>query len=451
MEQYDAIIIGFGKGGKTLASKLAQRGQKVAVVEQSDKMYGGTCINIGCIPTKTVVHSAKLAKPNASWEEKQDYYSKAIARKDGLRSLMRDKNHHKLADNPRVTVYTGVGSFAGTDTVEVRTNKGSIYLHAPQIYINTGAEPIIPSISGIVDNPYVHTSTTIMEQKILPKRLVIIGGGYIGLEFASIYSSFGSQVTVLEEHSRLMALEDLDIATAVQETMEHKGIAFRLNARVLSVQDKTVVYQNLLTGNEHHIEADAILLATGRRPNTANLNLGAAGVKANSRAAIIVDEHLRSSNPNIRAMGDVTGGLQFTYISLDDYRIVRDDLFADGKRTNSNRGPVSYSIFIDPPMSRVGLSEDEALKKGLNIKVGKLRVAAIPRAHTLGESEGIFKVVIDADTKKILGCTLFGPDSSEVINIVALAMKTGQDYTSLRDFIFTHPSMSEALNDLMNI
>ena len=451
MKKYDAIIIGFGKGGKTLAAELAKRNRSVAVVERSDKMYGGTCINIGCIPTKTLVHAAKLAVKDASWEEKQAYYRRSITQKEEVTSFLRQKNYHNLADNPHVTVYTGIGSFAGPDVVEVRMAEEVIQLQAPQIYINTGAETIIPPIEGIKDHPKVYTSTTIMELNELPARLVIVGGGYIGLEFASMYASFGSQVTVLEGYSELISREDRDIAASVQDVLERKGIVFRLNARVQSVQDAVVVYQDVVTGEEHRLEADAVLLATGRRPNTAGLNLEIAGVEVNERGAVIVNEHLQTTNPNIRAIGDVKGGLQFTYISLDDYRIIREDLFGAGERKVSDREPVSYSVFIDPPLSRIGMSEEEARKKGLSVKVNKLPVGAIPRARTLGDTNGLFKVVVDANTDKILGCTLFGPDSSEVINLVAMAMKTGQEYTFLRDFIFTHPSMSEALNDLMNL
>lgn len=450
MKQYDAIIIGFGKGGKTLAAELAKRNQSVAVVERSDRMYGGTCINIGCIPTKTLVHSAKLASKDASWEEKQAYYRRAIAHKEEVTSFLRQKNYHNLADNPQVTVYTGTGSFADPDVVEVRTADETVLLQASRIFINTGAETIIPPIEGIRDNPKVYTSTSIMELTELPSRLVIVGGGYIGLEFASMYASFGSQVTVLEGYSELISREDRDIAASVQQVLEKKGIVFRLNARVQSVNGSTVFYQDVATGGEHRVEGDAILLATGRRPNTSGLNLKQAGVDVNERGAIVVNEHLQTTNPHIRAIGDVKGGLQFTYISLDDYRILREDLFGAGERKVSDRDPVSYSVFIDPPLSRIGLSEAEARKKGMNIKVNKLPVAAIPRARTLGDTDGLFKVVADADTDKILGCTLFGPESSEVINLVAMAIKTGQEYTFLRDFIFTHPSMSEALNDLMN-
>ena len=456
MNAFDVIIIGFGKGGKTLAAEFAKRGQKVAIIERSDKMYGGTCINIGCIPTKTLVHQAKMASAlkDATFEERSEFYRNAVSVKESVTSALRDKNYHNLADNPNVTVYTGIGSFVSADVVAVRTATEEIRLTSKQIIINTGAETVIPPIEGVAGNPFVYTSTSIMELADLPRRLVIIGGGYIGLEFASMYASFGSQVTVLESYPELIAREDRDIAASVKETLEKKGIVFRMNAKVQSVnrvEDKAIVtFADSQTDEVFVLEADAVLLATGRRPNTKDLNLEVAGVEVDVRGAIIVDEYLKTTNPNIRAVGDVKGGLQFTYISLDDYRIVREDLFGDKERRTGDRNPVSYSVFIDPPLSRIGLNEEEARRQNRDIIVKKLPVMAIPRAKTLGETDGLLKAIIDKNTGKILGCVLFAPDSGEVINTVAVAMKTGQDYTFLRDFIFTHPSMSEALYDLFS-
>ena len=456
MNAFDVIIIGFGKGGKTLAAEFAKRGQKVAIIERSDKMYGGTCINIGCIPTKTLVHQAKMASAlkDATFEERSEFYRNAVSVKESVTSALRNKNYHNLADNPNVTVYTGIGSFVSADVVAVRTATEEIRLTSKQIIINTGAETVIPPIEGVAGNPFVYTSTSIMELADLPRRLVIIGGGYIGLEFSSMYASFGSQVAVLESYPELIVREDRDIAASVKETLEKKGIVFRMNAKVQSVnrvEDKAIVtFADSQTNEVFVLEADAVLLATGRRPNTKDLNLEVAGVEVDVRGAIIVDEYLKTTNPNIRAVGDVKGGLQFTYISLDDYRIVREDLFGDKERRTGDRNPVSYSVFIDPPLSRIGLNEEEARRQNRDIIVKKLPVMAIPRAKTLGETDGLLKAIIDKNTGKILGCVLFAPDSGEVINTVAVAMKTGQDYTFLRDFIFTHPSMSEALNDLFS-
>ena len=452
MDKFDAIIIGFGKAGKTLATEFAKREMEVAVIEQSDKMYGGTCINIGCIPTKTLVHQAKMASTNsnAGFDERAVFYRNAIKTKENVIEALRNKNYHLLADNPHIKVFHGKGSFMSDDTVCVTGTDGSTLLQSGNIIINTGSETVIPPIPGIGDNPYIHTSTSIMNLTSLPRQLIIIGGGYIGLEFASMYASFGSQVTVLESYPILIGREDRDIADCVKDTLEKKGVRFIMNAKVKSVDANTVIFDNSETGETVTLKSDAILLATGRRPFTDGLNLSAAGVETDERGAIKVDDKLITTNPHIRAVGDVKGGLQFTYISLDDFRIIRDDLFGEGQRTLSNRGPVAYSVFIDPPLARVGISEDEARSKDMDVIVKKLPVMAIPRAKTLGETEGMLKAIIDKDSRQILGCTLFAPDASEVINIVTAAMKAGMDSTFLRDFIFTHPSMSEALNDLFS-
>lgn len=452
MKEFDAIIIGFGKGGKTLAADLARRGRRVAVVERSDKMYGGTCINIGCIPTKTLVHQARIADgmKGISFGERADFYRKAIDVKENVTEELRNLNYHNLADDPNITVFTGAGSFLSPETVSVRTAAGTIELKSEAIYINTGAETVIPPIEGLRNNPFVFTSTSIMELRELPRRLVIVGGGYVGLEFASIYASFGSQVTVLESFSELIPREDRDIASAVEDVLRKKGIAFHLGVKVAAVRNDTdhatVALTEPETGAAFELEADAVLLAAGRRPFTGGLNLEAAGVETDERGAVVVDSRLRTTEPRIRAMGDVKGGLQFTYISLDDYRIIRDDLFGNGLRTTEDRDPVPYSVFIDPPLSRIGMSEEDARRRQLDIIVRKLPVASIPRMKMTGRTDGVLKAVIDRGTGKILGCTLFAPESYEVINTVAVAMKTGRDHTFLRDFIFTHPSMSEALN-----
>ena len=454
MNAFDVIIIGFGKGGKTLAAEFAKRGRKVAIVERSDKMYGGTCINIGCIPTKTLVHQAKIASgmKDATFEERSEFYRNAISVKEAVTSALRNKNYHNLADNPNVTVYTGVGSFVSSDVVSVRTSTEEIMLTSKQIIINTGAETVIPPIEGVAGNPLVYTSTSIMELTELPRRLVIVGGGYIGLEFASMYASFGSQVTVLESYPELIVREDRDIANSVREVLERKGIEIRLNARAQSIHDTadgvTLAYTDASDGTPYFIDGDAILLATGRKPMIDGLNLQAAGVQVDSQGAIITDVHLHTTTPHIWAMGDVKGGPQFTYVSLDDYRIIRNKLFGDKERTTEDRNPLAYSVFIDPPLAHVGLTEEEAIKKGYSFKVSRLPATAVARARTLQKVDGMLKAIVDAHTGKIMGCTLFCADASEMINIVNVAMKSGQHYSFLRDFIFTHPSMSEVLNQL---
>ncbi|WP_302314451.1 FAD-dependent oxidoreductase [uncultured Parabacteroides sp.] len=457
MKKYDAIIIGFGKGGKTLAADLGSRGWNVAVVERSKEMYGGTCINIGCIPTKTLVHLSKVAQYShfTTFEQYADAFHKAIEEKRKITAALRQKNFENLDSKETVTVYTGVASFLSPTEVEVKTDRETIVLQGGKIFINTGASTIVPNIKGIEGNPFVYTRTSILELDRLPRRLAIVGGGYIGLEFASIFANFGSDVTVLEGGDKFIPREDRDIADAVKTVLEKKGISIRLNAVVQEIEHDaakaTVVYREALTGDTVRVDADAILLATGRRPNTEGLNLQAAGVKLTERGAIEVDDRLHTTADNIWAIGDVRGGLQFTYLSLDDFRIIRDELFGDGKRNTGDREAVAYSVFIDPPLSHVGLNEEQARRTGRNIKVSKVMAASIPRTRTIGQTEGLLKTVVDADTNQILGATLFCAESSEIINLVSLAMRTDNDYVLLRDNIFTHPSMSESLNDLFNI
>ncbi|AIQ33389.1 pyridine nucleotide-disulfide oxidoreductase [Paenibacillus sp. FSL R5-0345] len=442
MNKFDAIIIGFGKGGKTLATELANRKWKVAVIERSKEMYGGTCINIACIPTKSLAYQAHQGKD----------YEEAIHNKDQLISFLRQKNYDNLNQNENIEVINGEASFLSDHEVQVKEAGETKILTADKIFINTGAETIIPTIDGIQDSKFVYTSTSIMDLKELPTKLAIIGGGYIGLEFASIYSQFGSQVTVLEGSSKFIPKEDRDVAEAVLQTFTKKNIEVKLKAKVIGlkdVKDGTVISFSI-DGAIQELKVDAVLVATGRKPNIEGLNLEAAGVEVTDRGAIKVDPSLKTSVPHIWALGDVKGGLQFTYISLDDYRIVRNDLFGDHSHTTNDRDAVPYSVFIDPPLSRVGISEEAATEQGLEIKVAKLPSAAIPRARLINETEGFLKAIVDAKTNKILGATLFCAESSEVINIVSMAIQTGQDFTFLRDHIFTHPTMSEALNDLFS-
>lgn len=457
MSKYDSIIIGFGKGGKTLAGFLGKQRKKVALIERSDKMYGGTCINIGCIPTKTLVHKSKLSlyKNLNSFEEKANEYRIGIEEKQNLIKMLREKNYKMLDSIDNIHIYNGTASFVSSTEVEIDSKDGKLILEGENIFINTGASTIIPNIPGINDSKKIYTSTTIMDLKELPKHLIIVGGGYIGLEFSSIYANFGSKVTVIEAGDRLAAREDKDISNNIKEILENKGISFVLNSKVKSFKEEgneiTVTYLDTLTNLETEVKGDVVLIATGRKPNTEGLNLEAAGVKTTDRGAVVVDNRLRTNIPNIWAIGDVNGGLQFTYISLDDFRIIKDNLFGEGKRTTDDRGAIPYSVFIEPSLARVGLSETEAIEKGFEIKVAKLSVAAIPRARVINEIEGVMKAVVDAKTNKILGCTLLCTEASEIINIVSTAINTGQDYTFLRDNIFTHPTMSEALNDLFSL
>ena len=457
MKQYDAIIIGFGKAGKTLAAELSNRGWQVAVVERSSMMYGGTCPNIACIPTKTLVHEAGIAALlyHDDYPKQANLYKQAIGRKNRLTSFLRNNNYERLSKRPNVTVYTGEGSFVSANIIKVALPEGDIELQGKEIFINTGSTPIIPAIDGIKESQKVYTSTTLLDLNVLPQHLIIVGGGYIGLEFASMYAEFGSKVTLLEGGNRFMPRNDQDIANSVKEVLEKKGIEIHLNARAQSIHDTndgvTLTYSDVSDGTPYFVDGDAILIATGRKPMIEGLNLQAAGIGVDAHGAIVVNDQVRTTVPHVWAMGDVKGGPQFTYLSLDDFRIIRDQLFGDKKRDIGDRDPVPYAVFIDPPLAHIGLTEEEALKRGYSFKVSRLPATSVVRSRTLKQTDGMLKAIVNDHSGKIMGCTLFCAEAPEIINIVAMAMKTGQHYTFLRDFIFTHPSMSEGLNELFDI
>lgn len=457
MKQYDAIIIGFGKAGKTLAAELSNRGWQVAVVERSSMMYGGTCPNIACIPTKTLVHEAGIAALlyHDDYPKQANLYKQAIGRKNRLTSFLRNNNYERLSKRPNVMVYTGEGSFVSANIIKVALPEGDIELQGKEIFINTGSTPIIPAIDGIKESQKVYTSTTLLDLNVLPQHLIIVGGGYIGLEFASMYAEFGSKVTLLEGGNRFMPRNDQDIANSVKEVLEKKGIEIHLNARAQSIHDTndgvTLTYSDVSDGTPYFVDGDAILIATGRKPMIEGLNLQAAGIGVDAHGAIVVNDQLRTTVPHVWAMGDVKGGPQFTYLSLDDFRIIRDQLFGDKKRDIGDRDPVPYAVFIDPPLAHIGLTEEEALKRGYSFKVSRLPATSVVRSRTLKQTDGMLKAIVNDHSGKIMGCTLFCAEAPEIINIVAMAMKTGQHYTFLRDFIFTHPSMSEGLNELFDI
>ena len=457
MKQYDAIIIGFGKAGKTLAAELSNRGWQVAIVERSNMMYGGSCPNIACIPTKTLIHEAGISSLlyYEDFPKQANMYKQAVARKNRLTSFLRGNNYERLSKRPNVTIYTGSASFISPGAVKVTLPDGDIELQGKEIFINTGSTPIVPAIDGIQQSQHVYTSATLLDMNVLPKHLIIVGGGYIGLEFASMYAGFGSKVTILESGNQFMPRNDQDIAKSVREVMEKKGIEIHLNARAQSIHDTndgvTLAYSDVSDGTPYFVDGDAILIATGRKPMIEGLNLQAAGIEVDAHGAIVVNDQLRTTVPHVWAMGDVKGGSQFTYLSLDDFRIIRDQLFGDKKRDISDRDPVQYAVFIDPPLAHIGITEEEALKRGYSFKVSRLPATSVVRSRTLQQTDGMLKAIINNHNGKIMGCTLFCADASEVINIVAMAMKTGQDATFLRDFIFTHPSMSEGLNQLFDV
>ncbi|EGQ3728850.1 FAD-dependent oxidoreductase [Staphylococcus pseudintermedius] len=441
MNQYDLIVVGFGKAGKTLAKFAAQQGKSVAVIEKSAEMYGGTCINIGCIPSKVLVHDGIEA---ASFND-------AMQRKRDVVNALNSKNYHNLADEETVDVINMTASFKSAHAIDLLNAQGEAVqtIEGKNIVINTGAKSVIPNIKGIDTSQRVYDSKAIMDLTQQLKRLVIVGGGYIALEFASIFANFGTTVTVLERSDQILKREDAVIAQQVTEDLTQKGIQFIYNAETEAIEDEADVTK--VVTNQGTFEADAVLVATGRKPNTEGLNLEAAGVQLGQRGEIIVNDKLQTSVDHIYAVGDVHGGLQFTYISLDDFRIVKSQLFGDGKRTLAQRGVVPYTMFIDPPMARVGMTATEAREKGYDILENQVAVNTMPRHKINNDTRGLFKAVVDAKSGQVLGATLYGQQSEELINIVKLAIDQQLPYAVLRDNIYTHPTMAESFNDLFNV
>lgn len=452
MKKYDAIIIGFGKGGKTLAADLGQQGKKVALIEKSEKMFGGTCINIGCIPSKELIRRGQESHElELQGEEQKKWYRDSVLEKQKLSEKLRQKNYDRLS-KAGVELYVGTAHFFNDSTIEVVSASETIHLTADKIFINTGATSFIPPIKGI-DGPHIYTSETLMDVTELPEKLIIVGGGYIGLEFASMYASFGSKVTVLQDQKVFLPNDDRDIALEILKTLNKQGVEIIFGVNVQEFIDEgyhTRVSYFLEDKTPESIVGNAILISTGRRPYVKDLNLDKAQVDLTSRGAIQVDETCRTSNPHIYAMGDVTGGLQFTYTSLDDYRVVKSQVYGDKTYTSVQRSAVPFTVFLTPPYSRVGLGEEEAKTQGYQVKIAKIPASNIVKTQILKQPEGILKVVIDAQTDLILGAMLYCADSFEMINLIKLAMDANIRYQLLRDNIYTHPSMTEAFNELFN-
>jgi probable pyridine nucleotide-disulfide oxidoreductase len=448
----DVLVVGFGKGGKTAAHVLTDAGKRVVLIEQSENMYGGTCPNVGCVPTKMLVHYANSKRPE---DDAQKFFATSTAGVRALTATFRSGNFEALDGKDTATVITGAAHFVDPHTVAVGEGNDRITVTAPEILINTGSEPVVPAIPGLATSSHLISSTELTKTSTLPERLVVLGGGYLGLEFAAIYRRFGTDVTILEAADRLLRREDEDIAEAVTEILTGDGIRVITGAKITEVKDNgavsTIVYEK--DGQTHSVDAGALLPATGRRPVTAGLRLDAAGVRTTPDGAVEVDEHLRTSRPHIHALGDVNGGEQFTYISLDDARIVLDQLLGEGKRSTADRKAVPHTLFITPPLATVGLTEDQARAQGRNIKVSREKVAdivAMPRAYTVEETRGMMKFVVDADTDFILGAALLSIDAQEVVNTVALAIRHDITATELRNAIYTHPSTTEAFNEVFD-
>ncbi|MEU7472658.1 FAD-dependent oxidoreductase [Streptomyces sp. NPDC044984] len=449
VEDVDLLVVGGGKAGKTLAMDTARVGRKVVMVERG--MIGGTCINVACIPTKALVTSARLARRAATAESlglnlgKLEVDLRLLrSHKEGVVSEMVDLNHRQFLDSG-MDLVLGEARFVAERTVEVRLNDGGRrFVRGADVVINTGTVPHLPPVPGLAEAGALN-SETIQQLDRIPERLVVIGGGYVGLEFAQMFAAFGSQVTVLDRNLTLLPQEDPDITEVLAEYLREDGVEM-----VRGVTVKDVVREEdglrLLLDDGRSLVADDILAATGRDPVTAGLGLDAAGVRTDARGFIRVDDRLATDAPHTWAVGDVAGSPQFTHVSLDDYRVVKENI-AGGTRSTSRR-LIPWNLFTDPELARVGLTEAQARATGRNVRVAKLPVKAIPRSRTLRDTRGLWKAVVDRDTEEILGVALLGPESSEVLTVVQTAMWAGLPYTALRDGLIAHPTMAEGLNAL---
>lgn len=440
MKRFDMLIIGFGKAGKTLAKDFAGQGQKVAVIEQDSNMYGGTCINVGCIPSKTLLHESL----------EHHSFSEAMDRKKDVVAALNKKNFNNLNSDDNIEVYTYKAHFKDNHTVLLLNDQNETVetIQADKIVINTGTRSNIPDIEGIKTTENIYDSKGIMSLDHLPETLVIIGAGYIALEFATIFSKLGSKIKIVHPRKHVLVTEDKDIASLIYDEIISHDIEFIDEAEVTAFSTKD--NRPVVHTSQGDITGDAVLLATGRVPNT-DLALENTNIELGDKGEIKVNEHLQTSVDHIYAVGDVKGGPQFTYISLDDYRIVKEHLVGEQHRTTENRGYVPYTVFLDPPLSRIGYTASKAKKNGHNILEGQVEVKNIPRHKINHDDRGLFKVVVDADSKLILGASLYGKESEELINILKLAMDQQIPYTVLRDNINTHPTIAESFNDLFNI
>ena len=455
-QSYEVIVLGGGKGGKTLATELGNKGVKTALIERSAEMIGGACINVACIPTKTLIASARAAQAARragtfgirTGEVAVDW--PAVRRRaEGVVSAMRAMNHKNFTGAPALDFILATGRFVGSKVIELRDNKGDVrQLTAEKIFINTGTRPAHPGIPGL-DEMGALNSESIQHLDELPDHLIVLGGSYVALEFAQMFRHFGSKVTVLERAPQLLKKEDADVVEVLGGVLREEGIDIRLDCGIERVekdgQGVSVVFTS--GGKPARVSGSHLLVALGRSPNTEDLNLAAAGVETDKRGFIKVNERLETTVSGIWALGDVNGGPQFTHASLDDYRIVKANVFDGGKRTTVDR-LVPFTLFTEPELARVGLTEKEARQKGQDIFVAKLPVAAIPRAKTMSETRGFIKVVIDVKTNQILGCAILSIEAGEMLGTVQMAMIAGLPFTALRDAVLSHPTMVEGFNNL---
>jgi len=456
MKQYDAIIIGSGQAGVPLSRKLANAGKNTLLIEKG--VVGGTCINDGCTPTKTMIASARIAYLAGLCNDmgiaikgyKVDL-AQIKKRKDGIVKQFREGAQKSIEKTPNLDLVFGEAAFESAKVITVKLKDGQTSrFTAEQIFINTGAKTTIPvDIEGFNEINYL-TSHSILELDKVPGHLLIIGGNYIGLEFGQMFRRFGSEVTILEKSQQLLFREDEDVSAEITRVLEGEGIKIYTNAKTTKFKQKekgkiTATVQ--AGGEEIKIKCTHVLIAIGRKPQTDALGLEKAGVKTGKKGEILVNTKLQTNIKGIYALGDVNGGPAFTHISYNDYTIVYRNLI-EGQNLSTRNRPIPYCMFTDPELGRVGITEKEAREKGLNIKVAKLPMSRVARALETGDTRGLMKAVVDADTKKILGVAVVGVEGGEIMSVLQMAMMGGITYDRIRYCVFAHPTYSESLNNL---
>lgn len=438
MLRYDMVVIGFGKAGKTLAAKFAGQGKKVALIERSQSMYGGTCINIGCIPTKTLLVAAEN---NLSFDQ-------VFAQKETVVQRLNQKNY-AMIQGKGVDIIDAEAHFISNKVLEMVAGDDRREISAETIIINTGAISNVLPIPGLTTSAYVYDSTGIQQLSELPETLGVLGGGNIGLEFAGLYNTLGSKVTVLDALDVFLPRVEPSIAHLAHQYLTEDGITLLQNVRTIEIKNENNKVAVVTEQETYYF--DALLYATGRKPNVAPLQLENTDIQLSERGAIQVDKHCETSVSGVFAVGDVNGGPQFTYVSLDDSRIVYDYLMGTGDYTLENRKHIPNTLFITPPLSQIGMTEAQAKEAKLPYSVKELPVASMPRGHVNNQLRGAFKVLVNTETKEILGATIFADGSQEIINIITVAMDNKIPYTYFKEQLFTHPTLAENLNDVFDL
>ena len=455
MKEFDAIVIGAGQAGVPLAKKLAQAGFKTAIIEK--RMIGGTCINDGCTPTKAMVASARMAylagRSHDLGIEIPSFevnFKAIMARKAAIVKQFREGATAGLEKTENLTIIDGTAKFEDDHTLYVDSKDGSFENYtAKHIFINTGASPVIPDIEGVNEIDYL-TSTSILELKEIPEHLLIVGGGYIGLEFGQMFKRFGAKVTLLEKGDRLMPKEDDDVCESVTEIFAEDGVDIRIETQVVKFermpngQIKVTLNQDDETTT---LTCSHVLLASGRKPQTEFLGLENTGVKCDEHGHVLVNEFLETDAKNVYALGDVKGGPAFTHIAYNDYVVVANNIIEGGKMSIKDR-MIPYCMFTDPQLGRVGITETEAIEQGLDYLVAKIPMKNVARAIETAEIRGFMKAVVDKKTKLILGATIVGEQGGEIMTVLQMAMMGKITYEEVRFAIFAHPLYAESLNNL---